>query len=471
MLNTIQPSALTPHHGLRHAAIRLDARPPRVLYFAPKECWPANTGAKLRNYYLARELSRAAHVTYLGFSDKAGGVATGDCGEVLSPPFSGGGRAITVPYEGGYTPSKLIRGLLGRTPITVLNYATQAMARELARLLDEQEFDIVQVESVHLFSYLPAIRAARNRPLVVCDWHNVESELMRRYSRHAPSPARRFYAGVTARRLAHLERSAMSEFDAHIVVSERDRARLLEMAPCARVFVAENGVDSDYFSDYEIERAHARWLAGPGRSAAPQKACQGRAGSRRLLFVGSMDYSANIEAVVRFAREVWPALHRQQPHTVFTVVGRSPSAEVRALGRLPGVEVTGTVEDVRPYYREAFAAVVPLRIGGGSRLKILEAMAAGVPVVSTRLGAEGLDLYDGENIILADEAAEMSGALFELAENPALGRRVAAAARSFVRGRYDWSEIGRALLDTHLGLLDEARLIARGENLLQGIGC
>jgi glycosyltransferase involved in cell wall biosynthesis len=448
MLNTLQPSALSPA---------------RVLYFAPKECWPTNTGAKLRNYHLARELSRAAHVTYLGFSDGVKAVARGGDGGIESPLFADPwrGRAITVPFERGYTISKNIRGLVGRTPVSVLNYTTEAMTRELKRLLDDQEFDIVQVESIHLFSYLPIIRSASNRPLVVCDWHNVESELMQRYSEHAPSIAHRFYARATARRLASLECRALDEFDAHIVVSERDRDRLLELAPYARVFIAENGVDSDYFSDGEIERAHRRWLASGGNRA--------RAERRRLVYVGSMDYHANIDAAVRFAREVWPSLQRRMPDLVFTIVGRNPSAEVRALAGLPGVEVTGTVEDVRPYYREAFASVVPLRVGGGSRLKILEAMAASVPVVSTRLGAEGLDLRDGENIILAETGDEMSRRLVDLARNDALRYRIAAAARARVRGRYDWSAIGAALLDTHLALIARSRASVSAENIIQEI--
>src|SRR6185295_10816651 len=125
-------------------------------------------------------------------------------------------------------------------------------------------------------------------------------------------------------------------------------------------------------------------------------------------FVGSMDYHANIEGAASFARDVWPVIHQRQPGLRFTIVGRNPPAAITDLCSAPGIEVTGSVADVGPYYREALAAVVPLNVGGGSRLKILEAMAAGVPVVSTKLGAEGLDVSDGENILLAETTAQLA---------------------------------------------------------------
>ncbi|HVF91170.1 MAG TPA: glycosyltransferase, partial [Blastocatellia bacterium] len=177
----------------------------------------------------------------------------------------------------------------------------------------------------------------------------------------------------------------------------------------------------------------------------------------RVVFVGSMDYHANVDAAVCFAREAWPALRERNPELVFTIVGRNPAPEVRALARIPGVEVTGTVGDVRPYYRDALAEVVPLRIGGGSRLKILEAMAAGVPVVSTRLGAEGLAVIDDRNILLADSAEGQRRAILSLFEDRALWQRLAHEGRVLVRSRYDWSAIGASLLETHARLASRAR--------------
>jgi sugar transferase (PEP-CTERM/EpsH1 system associated) len=401
----------------------------RILYLAQKECIPANTGAKLRNFHLARELALRASVTYLGFSDGAHQV---DDEQALLDFKRACKQVITVPFDRNLTLAKVIRGALGRTPLNVINYTTSAMVQALERVLSENDFDIVQVETLLFSPYLPIIRAACSRAACVCDWHNVESELLRRYSERAPSLAHRLYARATARKMERLERQMMAEFDAHITVSERDRQRLLQLDPHARIYVIENGVDVASYSGLNQHRHN------------------------RILFVGSMDYHANIDAAISFARQVWPAIHKRKPDLIFTIVGRNPSPSVKALANLAGIEVTGTVADVRPFYREAIAAVVPLRVGGGSRLKILEAMAAGVPVISSRLGAEGLAVKDSENIILAETAEEFCRAIFEMIRDEVKRQKITLSASKLVRSRYDWSAIGSSLFELHLKLANRA---------------
>jgi glycosyltransferase involved in cell wall biosynthesis len=449
----------------------------RVLYFAPKPCWPPTTGAMLRNYHLARETARAARVTYLSFSeDDAAAPGTGGPHAPANPraseeaegsPARWCERVVEVARGRGYTPAKLARGALGRTPVTVLNYTTREMARELERVLAAGDFQIVQVESIHLAAYLPVVRAARSRPAVILDWHNVESEIMSRYAERAPNFLRRAYARRTARQLAALEARALTDFDAHLTVSERDRERLFQLAPGARVHVVENGVATEHFAedsresgvwsleskasglDSRLSTPDSRLPTPDSRLLTPESGLP----SRRVVFVGSMDYHANVDAVTHFAREVWPRLRERLPGLVFSIVGRAPAPEVRALAAQPGVEVTGTVADVRPYYRDALAAVIPLRVGGGSRLKILEAMAAGVPVVSTRLGAEGIDARDGVDIILAESADEFCDAVARLAEGDGARRELVAAGRALVRARYDWSSVGASLIKIYEEML------------------
>ena len=313
------------------------------------------------------------------------------------------------------------------------------MKKALAGILTEKDFDVVQVESIHLMAYLPIIRAARKQPLVICDWHNIESELMRRYSEREPNLLRRAYAGKTARLMSAFERRATREFDAHVVVSERDAQRLRALNPEARIFVIENGVDTAYYSDAQIETVVASRRDAPGKS--------------KIVFVGSMDYHANIEGTVNFAREVWPRLRARQPEMVFTIVGRNPRREVRELALTPGIEVTGTVDDVRPFYRKAVLSVVPLNIGGGSRLKILEAMAASVPVVSTTLGAEGLNVQHGENILIADTSEQQIEAIVSLVENEEQRKHLIDGGRALVSNHYDWSQLGALLFENYRKLL------------------
>jgi len=396
----------------------------RTLFFAPRECRPPNTGGKLRNFHLCRELSKEASVTYLSFADAQGHVSNDAIGNTE--------RIITLPKSGGYSPLKLARGLLGSTPFTVLNYTTDEMKEQLAQLLREQTFDIVQIESLILMEYLSIIQAARPRPLLVADWHNVDSEVLERYAEHAPNPAQKLYAKATARRLVALEKEAMKVFDAHLTVSDRDRDHLLTLRRDASVFTIDNGTDTSSFTQ-------------TAETDASKK--------HRIVFVGSMDYHANIDATQFFAREVWPQVHGEQPDWVLTIVGRNPAPAVKALAEIKGIEVTGTVDDVRPYYREALASVVPLRVGGGSRLKILEAMAARVPVVSTKLGAEGLEVKDGETILIHDTPDDLAGALIRVAHDEKMRQRIVEAAYSLAVDRYDWTAVGTKLRGIHQQLV------------------
>jgi len=399
----------------------------RVLHFAPRVCWPLDTGAKLRNYHLARVISRDARVTLLAFSEDDRPLT--DLAEIYE-------QVIAIRRSPGYTPAKILRGAVGRTPLSLLNYTTGAMKQALERALTGHDFDVVQMESIHLMAYLPLIHSARSRPLVICDWHNIESELMQRYSERERSFLRKTYAQKTVRQLRTLEQRATRDFDGHVVVSQRDRERLLKLNPAAAISVVENGVDTAYYADDQIEAAYASWRKGQPDGA----------GRNRLLFVGSMDYHANISAVIDFARSVWPGLQKAKPEFVFTIVGRDPAIQVRELMAIPGVEVSGTVDDVRPYYREALASVVPLKVGGGSRLKILESMAAGVPVVSTALGAEGLEVRDQEDILIADSDDELSSTIKSVVEQDDLRRRLIVAGRALISARYDWSRLGADLL-------------------------
>jgi len=250
---------------------------------------------------------------------------------------------------------------------------------------------------------------------------------MLRYALTTDSLPRKIYARVTAPRLASAERTILRTARGHVVCSERERALLKGIAPQARVAVIANGVNTPYY-------AAARRATGP---------------RTRIVFVGSMRYHANIDATQWFAREIWPRIHDRFPHWRLTLVGWNPVPEVRALETLAGVEVTGTVDDVRPYYSEALAAIAPLRHGGGTRLKILEAMAAGVPVVSSTLGEEGLTLTHGKEILIADTPEQWMDALASLAGSQSHWDSLAEAGRAVVEEGYDWDVLGRSLYETY----------------------
>jgi len=390
----------------------------RILFVSPRLCLPLLSGARLREYHLARALGERAEVTYVSFAAPDMPVPA-----AADLPFF---REIhLLPLQGRYSPLKIARGLVGRWPIGVVNYTRSAMKEVLAEILARKRFDLVHLESTHLAAYVPFLQSASASP-VVFNWHNIESELFRRYSENVASLPRKVYARITARRMAATERWLLQASLGHAVCSARERQQLLAVAPTARVAVVENGVDADYFS-----------AAG----AAPVR--------HRIVFVGSMDYHANIEAAAWFVRRVWPRVSAAYPHWRLTLVGSNPAPAVLELAETPNVEVTGTVDDVRPFYREAVAAIVPVLTGSGTRLKILEAMAAGVPVVSSSVGAEGLEVSPDRDILIADDADAWLPALRSLSAGPALAGAIAASAGQLVRSRYDWRILGEGLYRTY----------------------
>jgi glycosyltransferase involved in cell wall biosynthesis len=359
-------------------------------------------------------------VTLLFFASREGPVPT-----LAELPFCR--RIIPVRAPKAYTPDKILRGLLGRWPLPVLNLDSGHMKAALAELLAAEGFDLIQMEHVSMAAtYVPALRRATRAPIIF-DWHNIDSEVMDRYGKVAASPLRKWYASHTARRLAALEEQVLSEAFGHIVCSVRERDQLRAIAPQARVAVIENGVDVEYLQ-------------------SPAPAPESR---RHIVFVGSMNYHANAGAALHFVQTVWPAVRARFPEWQMAIVGSNPTPEVLALHGENGVEVTGTVPDVRRYYRGAVAAIVPLAVGGGTRLKILEAMAAGVPVVSTAIGAEGLSVSDGREILIADDVTAWVRGLEQVALDEALRGRLVAAGLELVRSRYDWKVIGDSLCRTY----------------------
>jgi sugar transferase (PEP-CTERM/EpsH1 system associated) len=403
----------------------------RLLYFAAHQIWPLTSGNRLRDYHLSRQLVKRASVTFVETCHRGEQptIRSGDCDY---------DRIISLRKGPGYKLQNILRGMVGPTPVTVLNYFEPQSESRLAGVLAGNRFDTLQMEGIHLSRYLAVIKAAPTSPAVVIDWHNIESELMWRYSENAPSWPKRLVAKRTARLLERAELQLLERCDVHTVASEREKEKLLALCPFANVHVIPNGVDTKYFAPSELAAAH------PSAEAATS--------NQDLLFVGSMDYHANIDAVTSFAHRVWPEIAKRHPKLKFVIVGRNPTPEVRRL-ESERIRVTGTVEDVRPFYASALAVVVPLRIGSGTRLKILEAMAAGVPVVATRLGAEGIAAKHGVHVLLADTDTEICSALDQVAISPQTRNRLALAARQLVATRYDWSVLGESLYQVHSELV------------------
>ena len=316
-------------------------------------------------------------------------------------------------------------------PDMALRNALPAYTAALRALLATETFDVVQAESIEMATYLQTLKRSNVRTFHVLDQFNAEYLLQKRAFLSDARQPRRWHAAAYSLaqwlKLARYEARVMRRCDAVLAVADEDRAALLGRAPGTRIEVVPNGVDTSYFSRDALARDRAGPLAFAGAT---------------LVFSGTLDYRPNVDALLWFVHEVLPRLHACRPEMRLLVVGKRPAPAVRQMAQAGLITLTGEVPDARPYLAGATVYIVPMRIGGGVRLKLLEALSLAVPVVSTHMGAEGVaGLRAGEHCLLADDPADFADAVLKLIDNPALGRELGAAGRALVCERYDWSTI------------------------------
>jgi len=379
---------------------------PLLYSVLPRPPHPTRDGLAIRNYHLLRALAERFRIRAFALRDPErayeGEFPSGvDAELVTQSPRSArrAGAALSSLLAGGAYSERLYRS--GR------------LARRVASLARREEPLWIVAHSYHV---APAALDA-DRPLWI-DFHNLDSEIWERTAETASSATVRSFARLQAPRVRNLERRLASAAAGVSCVSPRDAAGLAALRTAARPLVVPNGVDL------------ARYLSRSGDS-----------GGERVLFVGDLSWPPNAEAVRWFAREVWPRVARQRPAARAEILGRSAP---RDLARLASSRLTfaGDRPDTRPHWAAAAVAVVPLLAGGGTRLKILEAAACGVPVVSTPIGAEGLAFTPEAEIRLREDAGGFADAVAQLLADPGVSRRQALAARARVEALYDWSRIG-----------------------------
>lgn len=333
-------------------------------------------------------------------------------------------RTVTAPLRPAnwrHTVPALCGALGAGQPPEVVQYQTP----ELHALIARERFDLVQVEETILAPYAWSLpHDAKTKTLLT--FHNVHFVQAMRIAQVEKNLPLRLWRSTNAAMMRRYEPAIAARFDRSITVSEVDRDLLLGEAPDLRIDVLANGVDTS-------------------RPLLPEPPSDGA-----IVFVGTLNYRPCIDAVEWLVSEILPILRARRPDLALWIVGKNPTAEVQALAG-KGVYVTGEVEAVEPYYRRAAVAVVPLRAGGGSRLKILEAMALGRPVVSTTIGAEGLALTDGQDILLADDPQAFAAAVDRLMCERQAWRSLVGNGRRFVEQRHSWD----ALAETQLAIYDE----------------
>lgn len=380
-------------------------------------------GTTIRNFNLMAGLARRHTLDLLTFLPADADLAPDPCS--LLRPYCQQVSAEPPPVRALWQRGR--DTLLSHLPDMALRLDSPALHGHMARLMQKQHYDVIQVEGIEMAPYaLARSRPDPNRPRLVFDDHNAEYLLQKRTfltdirrPRRWPAAA---YSFIQWRKLIGYERRICRAADRVIAVSEADREALQCLAPGLDVAVIPNGVDLDFF----------RPDATP---AAPDL------GPHALVFVGKMDYRPNVDAVLWFVEVVLPLLLAQAPTAHFYAVGQQPHARLAALAGHPAVTITGRVPDVRPFVAAARVFVVPLRIGGGTRLKVLEAMAMGRPIVSTRLGCDGFHFEDGREVLFADEPRAFADAVLAVLRDPGRGDDLGQAGRDHVEAHYGWDAI------------------------------
>lgn len=397
----------------------------KVLWISHFLPWPpTGHGALQRSHNLLIEAARQheVHLAALAVPHAHATQEAVDDGVRQLAPHVASAAAFPIPHDasGLRRVGAAIAALAGGAGYWERRLWSPALAAHVRALARATHFDLVHLDIVFLKPYLADLRV----PLVL-NHHNIESDLLRRRATmQGAGPSRRWFFGQQADRTASLERELARRARVNLTVSDLDRERLHAVAGPVPSVVIANGVDVHYF--------------------APDPAII--ADSDQLVFAGGMDWFPNREAMEYLAGELWPALRADRPARRMTVIGRNPpQALLAAASRDASMRVAGFVDDVRPHLNAAAIYLCPIRVGGGTRLKILDALAMAKALVSTSLGVEGLGLVDGEHYLRADSVAETVAQVRRLDADPVLRDRLGVAGRQLVEERYSWRTIGREL--------------------------
>lgn len=316
--------------------------------------------------------------------------------------------------------------LFSPRPFSALAHRSSLFSKNFLEIVKTQKIDVVHVDTIGLAQFIDnAIHVSR-----VLTHHNIESILMKRRAEVEANPLLKLYLSQQAKKLETYELQESPKFDVNIMVSDIDTEELKRRVPDIKTAVIPNGVDTEYFHVQETERLQC------------------------LIYAGSMNMFANKDAVMYFLKEIWPLIKAKRPDIEFFAIGQNPPQDLLEISQNdPAVHVTGYVDDVRPYIAKASVYVVPLRVGGGTRLKILDAMAMGKAIVSTSIGCEGINVRKDEHILIADDPAEFANMVLALLKNPDRADKLGVAARRLVETRYSWKIIGKSLQEVYEGIV------------------
>ncbi len=399
-----------------------------VLFVTEKFPWPLDDGGQIRTYQILKNLSAQFSIILITLDPS--------CPEYEEPIRNLGVEVITVPrYRPRWMlPWHILRSLVTKRPYPLPKNFSPNILKEIRRQLSTGEVQALHLNHLDAAQYIDWLDDFRSQVKVVLDTHNLLTSLYARFVATERNYFRKAYIWTQWRKMRFYEKATTQKADCVVVCSENER-EILHSWGLKTGLVVPNGVDTQFYTPEPVSRVDGKPV--------------------QLVFTGAMDYLPNADGIRWFLRSVLPKLDGLAVHYKLTVVGKNPSADLRAWETPGKVEFTGRVDDVRPYTRSADVFVVPLHIGGGTRLKILEALAMKVPVVSTRVGAEGLDLRDGIHLRVVDDASTMAQTIAELCALPDRGQEMARRGREYVSRNYDWAAVTAPLCRSYANALYE----------------
>jgi len=398
----------------------------KILFLSPTVPFPLTDGGRIRVFNLLKQIATKNDVTLLALETQSTDTDGVSQLQQLGIQVHLVPNAPVLPSVSFGT---FLKASLRRQPITVARYDLPTYRQKFRELIATETFDLVHYEMFHTAQFhtetcLPSVLSQQN----------VDSAIWRRLCRETFNPFYKFAYWTQQLAFQRYERVLSPKFDAVTCTSDIDATVFQQHCPEDVIEIIPNGVDiTHYQPDFSSE--------------APA----------HLIYIGSMDWYPNEDAVGFFVDEVLPRIQESVPDVRFSIVGGNPSARVQKLSEEKGVVVTGRVPEIKPYFAEATVFIVPLRIGSGTRLKILEALAMGKAIVSTSVGAEGLDLKDGAEIFIADEPTAFADAATQLLTDASLRRRMGENGRARVERDYDWRSIGDKLHQLYTRILDSDR--------------
>jgi polysaccharide biosynthesis protein PslH len=391
----------------------------RILFLTPQLPYPPQQGTAIRNYNLIAQVARRHEVHLLSFCDP-------DQSTDVGPLDSLCARIGTVPVPLRSSWRRLLTVLASPVPDLAHRLSSATFRSQLQAWLDQDSFDILQAEGLEMGQFaLEVVSRAAQKPRLVFDAHNAEFLLQQRiFQTDVHHPSRwvgALYSLLQWRKLRSYESSLCRRADQVLACSPADAQALASLSPGLRPVIIPNGVDTEHYRPGVV-------------AAAPLQA-------PALVFTGKMDFRPNVDAILWFSQQVLPRIRVAHPDAHLYVVGKSPHSRLASIAQAPGVTLTGFVDDVRPYIAAAAVYIVPLLTGGGTRLKVLEAMAMAKPMVCTTLGCEGIPAVAGQDLLIADLADAFADGVVTLLRNEALRSDLGRSARHFVEQHFDWHQV------------------------------